>query len=67
LRPGRAAPGRSPKSIVSSTSRSIPSRSLSVLVKSSPALAISRSSSNSTATESRRTGTPEPFTMWVIS
>jgi hypothetical protein len=67
LRPGLAAPGRAPSSTVSSTSRSRPSRALNVAVNSKPAFATSRSSSNSTDSESGLTSAPEAFTMRVTS
>ena len=63
LRPGRAAPARSPSRTILSTICSMPSRLLKVAIRTSPALAISRSSSNSTPTESGRTDPSEPFTM----
>jgi hypothetical protein len=48
LRPGLAAPGRSPRSTRASTSRSIPSRPASI----TPAFATARSSSNTTTADS---------------
>jgi hypothetical protein len=55
LRPGRARPGRSPRSTTWSVTYSIPSRSASVAGSSSPALATERRSSNATATWSSAT------------
>jgi hypothetical protein len=56
LAPAFAAPGRSPRPTVSSTSASIPSRSASVAQSTIPASATAHSSSNSTATPSNPTG-----------
>jgi hypothetical protein len=54
--PAFAAPGRSPRSTVRSTSISIPRRCASVAVSTLPASATARSSSNSTVTPSNPTG-----------
>jgi hypothetical protein len=62
LRPGFAAPARSPRSTVPSTSVSIPSRSASSAGSSTPAFATARSSSKTTRAASGR-----PFTMWMTS
>jgi hypothetical protein len=53
LRPGRWAPGRSPRSTSSSTTASTPSRSASVAVNARPALATAWSSSKATTRASR--------------
>src|SRR4051794_8349423 len=52
LRPGLAAPGRSPRSRRASTSRSIPSRPASSAGSITPAFATARSSSNTTTADS---------------
>lgn len=72
LRPGRAAPGRRPRSSVSSTTCSIPSRAASVLANTRPALATTRPSSK--AGTSRSSSPPPPLrrlafvvTIWVTS
>jgi hypothetical protein len=59
LRPGCAAPGRSPRSTVWSTSCSIPNRVARAAGSITPAFATARSSSKTTAAES--------FTMQVTS
>jgi len=54
LRPGRAAPGRRPRSTASSMRPSSPSRSARVAGRMRPALATARSSSKTTWSPSNR-------------
>jgi hypothetical protein len=66
LRPGLAAPGRPPRSTVSSTSCSISSLPASVAGNNKPAFATARSSSNSTRNRSNTTPA-RAFTIRVTS